>query len=145
MSADAHLGYKDLMRQREATKPAPIGAVDRNVSVGHNRPPSGVPMGILTVYVGAFAVLLLALSIPAMGAAPMPLIFAICVICFGAYFGGGLLSPIGRESRERIRHAMVATESGPLTAREAAWQILPLPILLASFGVFAMVLKAAMF
>jgi|TARA_R100000501_G_scaffold14680_4_gene26679 hypothetical protein len=126
-----------VARSRRQIEPAIIG-------VGHNRPPSGVPAPILWVFAGSFAVLLLMLSIPAMTAAPMPLVFAICLICLVGYFGGGLMSPIGRESLDRVAKAPVETGSGLLSVREAAWQILPLPIALTGFGMFAAILKMVM-
>ncbi|EMD83554.1 hypothetical protein [Pacificimonas flava] len=120
---------------------------------GHNGGPAlssvraagAVPLPILLVFAGSFLVLLLALAMPAMGAASFPLLFAIFAVCFAAYFGGGLISPIGQEARQRRSHAPVASGDGQLSAREAAWQILPLPMLLMGFGLFAVAAKALIF
>lgn len=113
--------------------------------IGHNAPPAGVPLRMLKAYSGAFLVLLVSLSLPAMGAAPMPIVFAICLLFFAAYFGGMLLSPFAGEARNRGLGARIAMESGDLSVSDAAWQILLLPGLLAGFGLFAAGLKAFLF
>lgn len=152
MGQNVLLKYDDLLRELgRAEAPTPRDEVCAEPAPLVESEPKplpntgGVPRAILMAFTALFAVLLVSLSAPAMGAAPMPLVFAICVICFAGYFGGGLLSPVVRESLMWNRGEIVATGSGPLSAREAAWQILPLPALLAAFGIFAAVLKAAMF
>ncbi|MEE4349733.1 MAG: hypothetical protein V2J26_05840 [Pacificimonas sp.] len=117
----------------------------RPIGIGHNRPPAGVPKAIIGVFVASFAVLLLALSAPAMGSAPFPLIFAIFAVCFVGFFIPFLRTRVFKEATERRHNDDVATGSGILTAREAAWQILPLPIALAAFGMFTIAAKAVLF
>ena len=129
----------DFAKLKAGSTPAP------KIGIGHNRPPGGVPKAVLATFAASFGVLLVALAAPAFGAPAFGLLFVIFAICLFAYFGGAFRTPIVRESDGRGRHDMVATGSGNLTPREAAWQILPLPILLAGFGIFAAAAKAAIF
>lgn len=139
MSQDVLHDFESLSRDAQ---PAPANA---RVRIGHNRPPAGVPRGVLLTFAASFGVLLLALSAPAFGAAPFPLLFAIFAICLGAYFAPFFATHAYREATERQAHADVDTGSGVLSAKAAAWQILPLPIFLASFGIFAIAAKAVIF
>ena len=106
---------------------------------------SAPPKGLLLTYVAAMGVLLLAVAAPAMGTATFPLLFAIFAICFVAYFGGAMKSPIFRESDARRSSDRVDAGDHSLTCAGAAWQILPLPICLATFGLFTIAAKAIIF
>ncbi|MGB7405991.1 MAG: hypothetical protein WA906_09895, partial [Pacificimonas sp.] len=144
MSQDVLHDFDTLMKQRSDAAPE-TRVRDLPPAIGHNKPPTTLPKAMLVVFSGLMCAMLVALSLPAMGAAPMGIVFAICVICAAGYFGGGLLSPIGREADEYQQGARIAIPDGSLPVREAAWQVLLLPALLASFGVYAMALKAMVF
>ncbi|MBZ6377738.1 MULTISPECIES: hypothetical protein [Pacificimonas] len=144
MSQDVLHDFDSLSRQAQpvAVEQQAVNPVAR---IGHNRPVGGVPRGVLMTFTGCFAILLGALAAPAFGTAPFPLIFAIFAICFAGYFLPIWRTHVMREATARRPHADVDTGSGRLSAKEAAWQILPLPALLAAFGIFAIVAKAAIF
>lgn len=78
----------------------------------------------------------------------MPLVLAVCGICFAAYFGlaGALDALSGDETKDEsfaaFMHHGMDTGSGHMSGGAVLWQVVTLPLLLAGFGLFVLVYKA---
>lgn len=90
-------------------------------------------------YVAAFA-----------GGEGMPLVLAICGICFAAYFGlaGAMDALSGDETKDEsfaaFMHHGMDTDGGHMSGSAVLWQVVTLPLLLAGFGLFVLIYKAAL-
>ena len=82
------------------------------------------------------------------GGTGMPLVLAICGICFAAYFGlaGTLDALSGDKTRDEsfaaFKHRGMETDSGHMSGGAVLWQVVTLPLLLAGFGLFVLIYKA---
>jgi hypothetical protein len=100
-----------------------------------------LPIGLHLAYGGALLTFMGAVASVAIGSPAMGIVFAICLVCFGSYFGGMLLLNAVKtgepKQRQAFRSEGIVTGSGELTAGQAAAQVLTLPFLVAGFGIFA--------
>lgn len=84
------------------------------------------------------------------GGTGMPLVLAICGICFAAYFGlaGAMDALSGDKTKDEsfaaFMHHGMDTDSGHMSGSAVLWQVVTLPLLLAGFGLFVLVYKAVL-
>jgi hypothetical protein len=103
---------------------------------------------IYGIMVGALGVFLATYATAFAGGKGMPLVLAICAVCFVAYFGlamvmdavaGDATKP---ESFAAFMRRGMETETGHMSGRAVLWQVVTLPLLIAGFGLFVLVYKA---
>lgn len=93
----------------------------------------------LATYAAAFA-----------GGKGMPLVLAICTICFVTYFGLAIVMDTvagdvtKQESFAAFMRRGMETETGHMSGRAVLWQVVTLPLLIAGFGLFVLAYKTAL-
>lgn len=99
------------------------------------------------IMVGAFGLFLAAYAAAFAGGKGMPLVLAVCGVCFAMYFGINVVmdavagDATDDESFAAFMRRGMETETGHMSGNAVLWQVVTLPLLLAGFGLFVLAYK----
>lgn len=100
----------------------------------------GIMLGAIATFFGAYVAAFA-------DGAGMPILLAVCGLCFVAYFGlASVLDGLSGDRRPDQSFAAylrrdLDTASGPMSGAAALWQVVTLPLLMAGFGLFVLAYK----